>query len=1207
MGRVLLLIIACLTSTAAWAAEPWLTTLGLANDGVWRQRVRVVVRNVRDAPLAGEPVEVKIGKGDGQADLARESADALRVARADGNELLWTLTSPEGVAVHSGPIPDGSALWIPAECPRRGTAEYFLYFDNPAAWSVPDFLDMPQGLRNGGMEAGQGDAPSAWTHDEADAQHRATWVAEQPHSGKKCLKTVVAADAEATWIATRQSRIRIQGGARYVLRGWVKAADVKGFAGWYIHVGNAKNFMLIAPTLSGGGGSYDWKQVTSEFTAPQEANIADVGSVLRGTGTAWFDDVELVCLDPAPAAATARAFPRESMKLHEAGAEAWPEQAEAAGRDYRLPIRVHNGSNRVLDGSLVSVDLSGSWARLSGGVDPRHIRIVDGGRPIESYRLGQWLLFAGRVAPRTARTVYAYFRRGSGETKSTAPGLTQYAANPELPGAPSSEATRDVTRDDYRRLLNSPFNRIKNAGFESGDKLPERWSGAREGLAIPGVKMGFASPGWLGQRCLEMTVPAAARQQWIGWRQEVRVEPERWYLLAAWLKCRGLEGPLQVHYHHRNARGELCRERPMGGVGPALSGTADWTLLQGMIQTPADAASLQVHLTMQAQGTAWHDCPVLAEVMPGRPGPLEARAAKELAEPVAWPVNAVVKVFRDSIPPAKPAAARITAARNEREPLQVAMRSPRALANVKVCVDPPLRSDGKRLADIDVGVVGYVPVDHPTSYYNTQSPAWVRKTPREPGRSDGWPGWWPDPVLPRDTFDLPAQQTAAAWITVSVPKDAAPGDYRGKVRFVAAGATVAELPFEVHVWDFALSDEMHVKAIYDCRQSGSQWAVPGKTPEQTRREFWKFMAQRRTCPDRVEPSPVLRYENGRVVADFKAFDEAADYYFNTLKLPHSYTPRVFYASGWGFPPAEKFGEQPYEGNFPFPGVDRRHLRPQYKQAYQACLKRFWEHIKEKGWAKKFVLYISDEPFDAQEPVRQQMKTLCDMIHEVDPSIPIYSSTWHHQPAWDGCLNVWGFGHYGIVPADKLQKIRRDGARLWWTTDGQMCIDTPYCAVERLLPHYCFKFGAEAYEFWGVDWLTYNPFERGWHRYIPQSDQPGNLYYVRYPNGDGYLAYPGGPIGHAGSVTSVRLEQAREGCEDYEYLYLLQDAIARARRSGRDVAAAEGVLAEAQRLVEIPNAGGLQSTRVLPDPDAVLRVKENVARAIEGLRHGAVRQ
>jgi hypothetical protein len=106
--------------------------------------------------------------------------------------------------------------------------------------------------------------------------------------------------------------------------------------------------------------------------------------------------------------------------------------------------------------------------------------------------------------------------------------------------------------------------------------------------------------------------------------------------------------------------------------------------------------------------------------------------------------------------------------------------------------------------------------------------------------------------------------------------------------------------------------------------------------------------------------------------------------------------------------------------------------------------------------------------------------------------------------------------------------------------------------------------------------------------------------VRYPNGDGYLAYPGGLIGVEGPVTSVRLEQAREGVEDYEYLYLLRELVGKADPAAKGVSAAKKALAEARSLVTIPNAGGRYSTKILPDPDALLAVREAVARAIEGL-------
>jgi hypothetical protein len=84
------------------------------------------------------------------------------------------------------------------------------------------------------------------------------------------------------------------------------------------------------------------------------------------------------------------------------------------------------------------------------------------------------------------------------------------------------------------------------------------------------------------------------------------------------------------------------------------------------------------------------------------------------------------------------------------------------------------------------------------------------------------------------------------------------------------------------------------------------------------------------------------------------------------------------------------------------------------------------------------------------------------------------------------------------------------------------------------------------------------------------------------------------------VSTVRLEQAREGVEDYEALCLLRTRIEQARAAGRDVSAAEAALKQATTLVEIPNAGGRYSSHILPEPGAVDEVRRAVAEAIEEL-------
>jgi hypothetical protein len=56
----------------------------------------------------------------------------------------------------------------------------------------------------------------------------------------------------------------------------------------------------------------------------------------------------------------------------------------------------------------------------------------------------------------------------------------------------------------------------------------------------------------------------------------------------------------------------------------------------------------------------------------------------------------------------------------------------------------------------------------------------------------------------------------------------------------------------------------------------------------------------------------------------------------------------------------------------------------------------------------------------------------------------------------------------------------------------------------------------------------------------------------------------------------------------------------AKAQGKDVAGAEQALEVAAQLCNIPNPGGRFSSQILPDPDAVLRVKESVAKEIENL-------
>ena len=243
-----------------------------------------------------------------------------------------------------------------------------------------------------------------------------------------------------------------------------------------------------------------------------------------------------------------------------------------------------------------------------------------------------------------------------------------------------------------------------------------------------------------------------------------------------------------------------------------------------------------------------------------------------------------------------------------------------------------------------------------------------------------------------------------------------------------------------------------------------------------------------------------------------------------------------------------------------------------------------------------MFYISDEPFAAREDIEKQMIALCDAVHEGAPKMKIYCSTWRYVPQWVGKLDIWGVGAQGQASEDEIALLKKGGAEIITTTDGQFVLDNPYNALERLLPLYCYKYGFKGYEFWGCDWYTLNPLKWGIHLDIPQSDTPGKHYRVRYPNGDGYIFYPGKLIGQKEPFASVRMESHRDGVEDYEYFVLLEKL---AKQKG-DKAALDA-LERIKKMAFIPNAGGRNAPMLLPNPEEYTKLRREIARHIERLQ------
>jgi len=1134
----------------------------------------VANRSGRD--FAGEPVRVTVGK----LGLTGQPAGALRVLDAKGRELLFDLSSPGGGKRHDAKLAADDALFIRIDCAARATERFWVYADNPSAMVVPDFLK--PGFVNGGFESGD-TAPHGWETWGNDDTHQVSWVTENPRSGNYCTRTVVKPGAEATWIKWMQRDVPLTPGVKYRVCAWVKSAGVKGNLGWFIHVNGVRS-QMINRSLRIDGAPGAWQRVGTEFVCPEGADNLTIGTLLHGTGVAYFDDASVEPMAEAPAFKLSIGAV-EAANLAEMHAPSeW--QLDRGKWRCRTVIRAINMANAAQRNIVVSAALTRSvvLARRDGPVtalrvigpggkvlphvslrDPRRVmeQAVGGGQAKSEVRSGDSVLFVADLPARSACHFHVYFSSakdaGAGETMA----LTT--------------------------LIRGKANLVRNADFEAGgDELPN-WPTSTEKSAQRNFNFKVLRGGIVGDRCVEMTVPATAKLGWSGWRQlRVPVKAGASYIFAGYLKTKGVtDGTVKLHGHWKTADHRLATS-PYFSVGKGQAADTDWTLNMGAVRAPADATLVDLHLTMNARGTIYHDGVLFCEIAQAQAGDFQPAGplASSGRDFDVWEVNPIVKVFPDD-PPGEPAKdVKIAAARNECEVFQLVVRPNRDLGDFRASCTQWRIKTGPIIPRPGIARVAYVPIDNRSSYFRSELPEYYRKLPNNAGRTDGWVGDWPDPIPTFKPTHLEAGRNMPLWFTVRVPAGATPGEYRCQVRLSAQDTKTIAIPVTLTVWPFRLPNKSNLKVIYDLRQGRGGGVFDGQDRMKTVKMWMKFLADHRVSPGLTNFNPKLKFVDGEPTFDFTEFDEIASYCFDELNMNVMYTPWYFYAFGWAYK-MRKFGAH-------------EAFTPEHERAFTSAYRKFFRHLKAKGWYEEFVYYISDEPHYRHEFVVEQMKKMCDLAHQADPNVPIYSSTWRHVREWNGYLDIWGVGQYGCFPTEEMAARVRDGEKLWFTTDGQMATDTPYCGTERLLPYYCLKYGSDGYEFWGVSWWTYDPWKYGWHWFIRQSPDGEKYFYVRYPNGDGYLAYPGKAVGQAEPVSTVRLAQAREGVEDYEYFVILQDRIAKAKQRNIDTSAAEAALDAVRALVTIPNAGGYRSTDIMPDPDAVPRVRKQVADQIVAL-------
>ena len=429
--------------------------------------------------------------------------------------------------------------------------------------------------------------------------------------------------------------------------------------------------------------------------------------------------------------------------------------------------------------------------------------------------------------------------------------------------------------------------------------------------------------------------------------------------------------------------------------------------------------------------------------------------------------------------------AEISAARNESEAFQVAVRSIESLRSVHVALQGnPVNGNGVEMdaKNFCVQPVGYVWCDKPA--YT------VSRT-----------GWWPDPILNYvDSVDVEAGTWQAFWVDVHVPENQASGVYEGSLGIFAGGEKIGERKFSLKVQSFALPKGIPYQSVYAVDSDPQKVPILGDNAAGWIVAIRTLMREHLANPGNIYNWLAPSAEEGKNIVDSGFLS------FSTL---------------YGHPGTEDYIQGLF-ASYQNAGIaDKAYVYaadealvesfPQWTQTFAA--------IKAKAPSAKILTTAQDQTLGNDSPLGGVVDMFCVMMDryetllaEAERARAAGRQVWYYLC----CSPLPPYPNFFIEDHGIAPRLAT-GAMAWkYKPDGFLYYSAALwsCSSHR-------------------DSLGSRPLMNG----APLTDWNGSAY-SNY-NGDGVLVYPGSK----GPMASLRLKMIREGVEDYWYWKLLAEACA----------------------------------------------------------------
>ena len=209
------------------------------------------------------------------------------------------------------------------------------------------------------------------------------------------------------------------------------------------------------------------------------------------------------------------------------------------------------------------------------------------------------------------------------------------------------------------------------------------------------------------------------------------------------------------------------------------------------------------------------------------------------------------------------------------------------------------------------------------------------------------------------------------------------------------------------------------------------------------------------------------------------------------------------------------------------------------------------------------------------------------------------------PKLQPLFNVWAPLFHEFAKTDRLevlQTMRTRGDRVWWYAADAPRHPCPNFFLDypvfdcRVIGTLSYLQGVKGILYWCVnrEWQTNLDIREQW----PNAPWKSHIYHAhtgkrKYKNGMGNLVYPGQD---EVLLPSLRLENLRDGLEDYEYLCALHNAVGELEATMNP--AARALLPAARALLTPPPSVATAVNAWSPEPTHLLKYRDEVARMVE---------